>query len=142
MKNVYMILCATALVVGLGMSPAYAGQPEDSERTCTDGKDNDRNGLIDCEEATCAPFCGGGCTENDTQICDTGEQGECAVGTETCSGGAWGSCVRDNDPVTEICDDGLDNDCDGDTDDADSDCAPVCTPNEDPEVSCSDGVDN
>ena len=118
------------LVVGLGMSTAYAGG-EDSANKCSNGRDDDKDGLTDCDDPDCAAFCGGEvCTDNDTQSCVTSELGICADGTETCSGGAWGTCVRDNDPVAEICDDGLDNDCDGDTDSADSDCVSTCTDND------------
>jgi len=66
------------------------------------------------------------CTPDDTQSCDTGELGECAAGTQTCQpDGTWGICVRDVDPVPEVCDDpgALDEDCDGFANAADPDCA-------------------
>lgn len=118
---------------------AYAGKakPEDTANRCSDNKDNDLDGLTDCDDPDCAAFCES-CTENDTQPCDSGALGECASGTETCSGGAWGSCVPDNSPVAEVCDDGLDNDCDGDTDSADSDCVVTCTDND--TQSCDSGL--
>ncbi|MCK5193725.1 MAG: hypothetical protein KAQ71_07940 [Desulfobulbaceae bacterium] len=132
MKKVYMILCATALVVGLGMSPAYAGQPEDSERTCTDGKDNDRNGLTDCEEATCAPFCGGGCTvtEDPEVSCSDGVDNDCDGDIDDADSDCGPVCTPTEDPEVS-CSDGVDNDCDGDIDDADTDCQTACVPIED-----------
>ncbi len=62
------------------------------------------------------------CTNNETKICNTGLEGICATGTQTCTNEAWGACVQDNQAVTEICNDNLDNDCDGDTDGDDTDC--------------------
>ncbi len=81
-----------------------------------------------------------GCTPEDTRPCDTGEPGICAAGTQTCDGeGFWGECVRDSDPVTEICNNALDDDCDGDIDCDDSDCAsdPECI--SEPEPECTSG---
>ena len=56
------------------------------------------------------------CSEGTTRQCGpTTDIGECAYGTQTCSGNAWGSCSGAVYPNTEICD-GKDNDCDGSTD--------------------------
>ncbi|HSG44972.1 MAG TPA: MopE-related protein, partial [Anaerolineales bacterium] len=56
--------------------------------------------------------------------------GVCASGTQTrtCDPntgqtGPWGTCVGDNQPTPEVCDDGLDNDCDGQTDES---CTNLC----------------
>jgi hypothetical protein len=67
--------------------------------------------------------------------CVTGLDGICNPGTITCDvggTGTWGSCVQDNQPITEICD-GQDNDCDGQTDegfdsdgDGTADCSDGC----------------
>ena len=78
------------------------------------------------------PLIGWECTPDDTQACDTGEPGECAAGTQTCQpDGTWGSCIRDVDPVPEVCDDPgeLDEDCDGYANGADTDCW-ACTPDD------------
>lgn len=77
------------------------------------------------------------CINGDIQSCNTGELGICAAGTQTCESGSFGSCVRNDNPVTEICDDDLDNDCDGLTDNSDPNCVIVsCTQNSD----CNDNL--
>lgn len=64
-----------------------------------------------------------GCEFGETQPCDTGLLGICVDGTQTCDeNGYWGACIQDNQPTTEICDDGLDNNCDGYTDCDDEGC--------------------
>ncbi|MBW2974976.1 hypothetical protein KY366_04635, partial [Candidatus Woesearchaeota archaeon] len=61
-----------------------------------DNLDNDCDNLID---------------EGLTQQCGVSNIGECQYGTKTCSGGVWGACVGNIDPVNETCD-GKDHDCD------------------------------
>lgn len=135
MKRSLILCCSVFLLMGFGIlnyaDTTFAGGAEDSERTCTDGKDNDKNGLTDCEDPSCAPFCGAACMDGETRSCGT-DVGECVAGIETCSGGAWGPCVGEVGPTTEICGDGLDQDCDGVADNG-------CTGG--PE-NCIDGVDN
>jgi len=101
-----------------------AGSNEASE-DCTDGADNDGDGLIDCADPDCStdPACGGG----DPEICDDGvdNDGDGLIDCDDsdCSGfeGCGGS--------PEICDDGIDNDGDSrvDCDDSDCDAHPDCT---------------
>jgi len=95
-----------------------------TNENCSDGKDNDCDGLTDSNDPGCQE-----CIPEQTQSCDTGLSGVCSSGTQTCqSDGTWGGCIQDNQPTTEICTDSLDNDCDGSTDCSDTDCStdPVC----------------
>ncbi len=92
----------------------YGADYEASETLC-DGLDNDCDGDTD-EDCTC--------TEGDTQPCGL-DTGVCMAGTQTCTGGAWGSCEGDVGPMGEVCD-GLDNDCDGSADDAGDLTPPAC----------------
>lgn len=60
------------------------------------------------------------CNQGSTQSCYTGPVGTqgvgvCKSGTQTCSINAWGSCVGDVTPTTEVCD-GIDNNCNAQVD--------------------------
>ncbi len=107
---------------------------EASAEACNDTLDNDCDGETDAEDLDCVVP---DCTGNATQPCDTGEEGVCAAGTQTCSAGSWGSCVRDDEPSSEDCGDTLDNDCDGLTNLDDTDCQD-CIPGN--VTSCSTGL--
>jgi hypothetical protein len=99
---------------------------------CDNGTDDDGDGLIDCADPDCDGFTGG--------TCDTGNMGICAAGTTACRQ-LQEFCDQSQQAVTEgpfgsaTCTDGIDNDCDGLADANDSDCTPV------PEV-CDNGVDD
>lgn len=139
MKKFLVIFCVLSLVFGLGITSVYAGA-EDDARKCSNGRDDDKDGLIDCDDNDCDPFCGA-----------------CIPSTEVCTGGVDEDCDGDIDcadadctddpacttctPSTEICTGGVDEDCDGDIDCADADCTsdPACTSG--PE-NCIDGIDN
>ncbi len=88
--------------------------------TCGDGKDNNCDGLIDCDDPNCVDVGGGG------GICDAGKGLHCglaAAPSPRCS-----VCIPSGSPaptyqaVESICDDGGDNDCDGLANCADPDC--------------------
>jgi len=94
-------------------NPCLPGSPNPNGETC-EGSDDDCDGQVDE---------GCSCTNGQTQACYTGAPvtqnvGECSDGSQTCSGGAWGTCSGDVTPTTETCD-GLDNDCDNQTDEGD-----------------------
>ncbi len=94
-----------------------------------DGADNDCDGLIDED---CTP-----CPDGAVQDCGT-DLGECTIGTQTCSNGAWETCSGVG-PSPEACD-GKDNDCDGEIDEI-CPCSPgdqfACSVNQ---GICTEGV--
>ncbi|MEN9800707.1 MAG: hypothetical protein RL653_4404, partial [Pseudomonadota bacterium] len=132
------------------------GIAEDTDVTCSDGIDDDCDGLIDCADPDCQASlaaAGKGCDSNGKQ-CGKPDFN----GMATCS-----VCSRGQPGGETFCTDGQDNDCDGLADCADSDCAGrtcgdngkacngstgacECTGNggtvQDAELACTDGVDN
>ena len=78
---------------------------------CTNGVDDNCEGQIDCADATCAsdPACNlVRCPEFGTRPCYDGPPasqnvGACHDGTQTCTGGVWGSCVGEQTPQREDC---------------------------------------
>ena len=93
-----------------------------TECDCTDGFDNNADGVVDCADQFCAlfdPACtGGGATEVDcVNLQDDDGDGLIDCDDTDCS--ADPNCLIVG---TEICSDGGDNDGDGDIDCADSDC--------------------
>ena len=127
---------------------ACVGETKPSTESCSDGLDNDCNGLTDCVDPSCvrrACFLDGGLGNGRTCF-----QGRC-------------ECVHDGGVTTvELCANGIDDDCDGYTDCAQSSCEQrpcgsngkwcigqqcTCVPadggvaqqNED---RCADGIDN
>lgn len=97
----------------------------DATELCTNGIDDDCNGLIDIEDATCGGFldadgdgwCPLGIDENSDGDCnDAGEPD--GAGPFDCNDLA----TAVNPDADEICNDAIDNDCDGSSDLADDDC--------------------
>ncbi|MBS3150682.1 fibronectin type III domain-containing protein [Candidatus Woesearchaeota archaeon] len=92
---------------------------------CTDSLDNDCDDLIDNEDPDCAVTC----LTGQTRTCDTGSDGICSDGTQTCNNGnEWGSCIQDSPSSTETECDNIDQDCNG---------SDLCT-----EIICDDEIDN
>ena len=114
---------------------------------CTDGADNDADGLFDCNDPDCAgsPDCSeantpGGCSDgadNDQDGLFDCDDPDC-IGDEACGDGIEGNDAGE-------CEDGIDNDGDGLTDCEDDDCAGFegCDDYEGDEPGeCTDGEDN
>ena len=106
-----------------------------AETNCSDGIDNNNNGLTDCADPDCDGFvfvgqettCGeGACAASGNLECRNEGQ------FDTCQPGSPGAEGPFDDAS---CSDVIDNDCDGLTDASDPDCAAP------PEI-CDDGVDN
>lgn len=74
------------------------------------------------------------CNEQDTRVCSSPGNpliGACHVGSQTCTGGAWGPCVGETLPAaTELCN-GLDDNCNGMTDEGCADGCVVVAPSGD-----------
>jgi hypothetical protein len=102
---------------------------------CTDGIDNNCNGLIDCADPMCAGAAGC-CANGMTRPCYDGPMGTenvgiCHGGTQTCTNGQWSMpCAGEVTPTAENCGDNLDHNCDGQAGCKDTSCAMAtnCTP--------------
>ena len=104
-------------------------EPQLYETDCTDGMDEDQDGVADCDDSDCR------------QACQTSTEADCGDGTDN-DGDALVDCA-DPDCATsalcgENCTDGIDNDADGRIDCVDTDCAadPACLED------CADRRDN
>jgi hypothetical protein len=119
----------------------YPGHPEH----CTDGADNDCNGVADCFDPACSTAGGCGCRpQPQGENCSNGLDDDCDTFVDCfdpdCRGTRACGCSRDE---VGRCNNGYDDDCDGLIDCADPDCAgdPTCGCRASPEV-CFDGRDN
>ena len=102
-------------------------QPGQFPEYCADGADNDCDGQVDEEmeidssgrqRAACV------CKDDDTRSC--GEQTECSYGTQTCTNGQWGACIRVSGPSAEVCNK-IDDNCDGTVDNVNNGNTPDST---------------
>ncbi len=115
---------------------------ENSILLCTDGLDNDKNGLVDCEDpgckqmgtalspgpgaTVCAGVIGDNTTENNIYVCSDGKDndGDGFVDCNDNSCKQTAACCVSPMPenTAEACSDGIDNDCDGYADCQDYSC--------------------
>ncbi|PKN45018.1 MAG: hypothetical protein CVU59_10185 [Deltaproteobacteria bacterium HGW-Deltaproteobacteria-17] len=128
MKKLFIFVLFIAL--GCAKSTNLAGEK------CTDGKDNDGDGLVDCDDPDCVEDAS---CQAAMEICDDHQDND---------GDSWVDC---DDPDCyasavctasgEICNDRIDNDDDSlvDCDDPDCSTSAICAP--DDEV-CDDTIDN
>ncbi len=113
---------------------------------CTDGIDNDEDGLTDCADTDdCA--LDPACIVSDPEICDDGidndEDGKVDCADPDCEGIAGpdgGMCGPETGPA-ENCDDGYDNDGDSTVDCDDMACEPTAVCGGIEQI-CNDGLDN
>jgi len=131
------IALATAFIGLLFGAAGCGGKDNAGGEVCTNGVDDDNDGLADCDDPDCTadPACDAA-TETDcsNQLDDDGD-GQTDCDDSDCA--ADPACTT---PATEtVCDDSVDNDDDGATDCGDTDCAgdPACTL---PGTTCSEVV--
>ncbi|MBI5544296.1 MAG: hypothetical protein HY901_10430 [Deltaproteobacteria bacterium] len=128
--------CATAPDRASCGPSCYCFDGEKHEMDCTDGVDNDRNGVTDCVD----PDCEGYQSLVEGWRCSNGVRAEvlCGDGLDNDGDGAT-DCLDSDCPCPEICHSGEDEDSDGLTDCADPDCEGVrCS--QDPLEACHAGV--
>ncbi|MGL1904081.1 MAG: fibro-slime domain-containing protein [Fibrobacterales bacterium] len=151
-------------------STSHPESPEASILECSDGIDNDNDGLIDCLDTRC--FNHIFCFERGTSLCNNGidddydELVDCdepaCIETQKCKAASLpeSSSSESNqgssDDISssiqlidifgensaELCDDSKDNDNDGNTDCADSECHTYDFCSENSLYTCTDGIDN
>ncbi|MGL1901200.1 MAG: hypothetical protein OCC49_03615 [Fibrobacterales bacterium] len=121
---------------------------ENTATKCTDGVDNDLNGLVDCYDPGCGSFdfCHGPHEETFEECqdeVDNDEDGRIDCEDSSCRNFTLCQEVMEN--TLKSCSDGIDNDEDGVIDCDESACKSfiICNkPVENTEVQCKDGVDN
>jgi hypothetical protein len=119
----------------------YPGHPE----ICTDGADNDCNGVEDCFDPACENVPNCGCIPDPNgENCTNGEDDDCDETVDCndtdCMGTPACGCLPSE---TGHCDNGFDDDCDDAIDCADPDCYadPICFCMGMPE-DCGNGIDD
>ncbi len=70
MKKMLAVLCITSLLIGVGATMAVAAKPDPVETRCSDGRDNDGDGLFDCDDPDCAADEACLIVNPDPEICD------------------------------------------------------------------------
>ncbi len=123
---------------------------EDTLTLCSDGIDNDGDGLVDLSDPDCAPFVPPPPPpqENTSALCADGIDND-GDGLVDLNDPDCAPFIPPPPPSREdtlaLCTDGVDNDSDGLIDFADPDCAPFVPPpppSENTSILCADGIDN
>jgi subtilisin family serine protease len=108
-----------ALDASIAVCDTTCTATEQPEVSCSDGVDNDCDGLVDGPDSDCQPACI--ITENPEVTCEDGLDNDCDGFFDANDLDCQPVCTVTEDPETS-CADGLDNDCDGLFDEQDSDC--------------------
>ena len=169
-RTIVLSVIAGALVcAGCGLdsetptinNPALGITEENTILLCTDGLDNDKDGLIDCNDPGCQSMGTEEIPGPGKTVCTPTESTvyQCADGLDN-DGNGYVDCQDNNCKKTSVCciptgaenqddacSDGIDNDCNGYTDCQDNNCKKLsvcCVPSGDENTvdACSDGVDN
>ena len=118
---------------------------ETTPELCTNGRDDDNDGLVDCEDFGCRNLQLEACREKTASLCTDGTDNDNDGYTDCADEDCFLSGVcPENDERT--CTDGADNDDDRDTDCEDRDCWSVvttaCDPAEYGSIILDDGFDS
>ncbi len=138
MRRTGLILSACAYLIilagGCG-DDDYQPEVENTALLCSDGVDNDGDGLTDCEDTDCSSF--SVCKE---LICDDGvdDEGDGLIDCQDPDCQSTATCAEN---TSTRCQNNIDDDGDGDTDCEDSDCQgfAFCVPTE---TDCQNGIDD
>ena len=98
---------------------------ETSAEVCTNGRDDDRDGLVDCADPDCAGA--PSCCVSMPEDCGNGTDDDCDSAID-CSDPDCVAAPACCSPVPEVCTNGRDDDCDRRVDCGDTECAtsPTC----------------
>jgi hypothetical protein len=101
--------CARTAVACVSGVPGTCVPGNPSSEVCDGVVDDDCDGSVDegcaCVNGQVRNVYGG--------PAGTANVGACAVGTQTCTDGAWGAATGEVQPTLEVCDGSVDEDCDG-----------------------------
>ncbi|UCF37304.1 MAG: hypothetical protein JSU96_00025, partial [Acidobacteriota bacterium] len=84
-----LLLTALCLAIGLVTMPVEAGKTK--VEICDNGRDDDRDGYVDCDDADCSqsPACAGGCVPT-AETCGDGVDNDCDGVTDCADGDCAG----------------------------------------------------
>ena len=116
-RDLLTVIGISAVLIGPGQLLADCGGGLDSAcdpTVCMDGRDNDNDGSIDCEDLDCATFCPDNCGNGVCEPASRESTCDCEIdcGRRRAEEGARGSCFN-----------GIDDDCNGVFDCKDPGCA-------------------